>query len=119
MWLPVHGLPCSCGSAYTFQTGSTPNWVPHKRFVLWREAITSAVHALTCLRVNGRYVLVQGDYAGRVQGAVYSLLDPDHPQQLTLQVGSEGHMHRCCSGLPSAIASSAPECRAAWAAPHW
>ncbi|EFN56533.1 hypothetical protein CHLNCDRAFT_144169 [Chlorella variabilis] len=33
------------------------------------------------------YVAVQGDYAGRVQGAVYSMQDPDNPKQLTLQAG--------------------------------
>lgn len=32
-----------------------------------------------------RYVWVNGDYAGRVQGAAYSLQDPDRPQQLALQ----------------------------------
>lgn len=51
-----------------------------------------------------RYVLVQGDYAGRVQGVVYSLQDPDHPQQLALEVlGADVSMAPPCASLAGAL----------------
>lgn len=75
------GRACPLASSHRGPQGPRP---PAKREE--GSAAPAANHTLIMhLTLALRYVWVNGDYAGRVQGAAYSLQDPDRPQQLALQ----------------------------------